>query len=140
MKIVAKALSKATAKNAPNVAPPNQIENPSQVEFFYKFADSYSPIYANGVIGGVGTQGEIVLNFYVERHALPLVERHAITANGGLGAMIGREPAIEGGKVPVVRCVNNGTIISLDVAKRIHKFLGDRILELEKAKVKAKKT
>jgi hypothetical protein len=42
-----------------------------QVRFRYVFPDDYNPVYANGAYGGVTTQREIAIGFYVERYPVP---------------------------------------------------------------------
>ncbi len=43
----------------------NEINN--SFKFKYVFDDDYNPKYVNGAFGGVNPQGEINLNFYMER-------------------------------------------------------------------------
>lgn len=42
-----------------------------QIVIKYIFKDDYNPIYATGAFGGVNPSGDIIANFYLERHALP---------------------------------------------------------------------
>lgn len=44
------------------------------IKIKYIFGDDYNPKYANGAYGGVTPLGEIVANFYFERHPLPNAE------------------------------------------------------------------
>lgn len=95
----------------------------------YIFRDDYNPIYINGAQGGINPQGEIVVNFYLERNALPIsqtfeIEDEKITAND-----IESEPADL--KSSFVRVVENGVIMNYQTAKEIHRWLGLHIETLE---------
>lgn len=105
---------------------------PKRVEFKYKFADDFNPVYANGAHGGISTQGEIVLNFYLERQPVPFEEIHSIDAQGKLGPIIERTPVIDGESIQAIRFVASGVVLSHETAKRIRDFLDRQIQELER--------
>lgn len=111
----------------------DQTRRLEKVHFRYVFPETYNPQYANGAHGGPTTQGEIAINFFVERAPLPLTETYAVTPEGQLGGKIGREPEVQEGAGTLVRYVTTGVIMSRDSAKRIHDFLGKAIATLEKA-------
>lgn len=98
---------------------------PQQITFKYIFADDYNPLFANGVYGGVTPSGEIVMNFYLERHALPDHIVHALTPEGALGDEMRRTP--EDHRESLVRVVDSGVILTVDGAKAIHAWLGEKI-------------
>ena len=105
---------------------------PKRVNIRYKFAPDYNPIYANGAHGGITTQGEIVLNFYLERQPLPLLEVQALGPDGTLGAVIERDPAIDPNSIETLRFVSSGVVLGHDIAIRVRDFLTRQITELEK--------
>lgn len=63
--------AKAKRHGQEDVATSRQASPPEVVEYKYIFADDYNPVYANGAVGGPGTRGEIAINFFVERPAVP---------------------------------------------------------------------
>lgn len=105
-------------------------------EFKYKFPENYNPVYVNGAFGGVSSKGEIVVNFFLERHALPRSETHEII-QGKLSKDFKREP--ENQSSSAIRYVEPGIILSLDHAKSIHNWLGEKIEQLELITKKMKK-
>ena len=99
------------------------------VTFRYIFADDYNPVAANGVYGGVTPNGEIVVNFYFERHALPYAEIHELTQEGRVADIVEREPADV--QRTFVRFITNGIVVDAAVAKIIHTWLGGQIVKAE---------
>ncbi|MDD2229369.1 MAG: hypothetical protein PHY48_08160 [Candidatus Cloacimonetes bacterium] len=91
----------------------------SKIEFKYIFDDDYNPVYVNGAYGGVTPCGEIVVNFYLERHALPI--REIVDSSGG-GVVLP-----EGCAHNYVRVIETGVVLSLDSAKSILKWLEQKI-------------
>ena len=47
------------------------MEGERDVTIRYVTDGDYRPKYANGVYGGIGTRGEVVMNFFTEGFALP---------------------------------------------------------------------
>lgn len=103
----------------------------ARVNFKYIFPDDYNPQYANGVHGGVTTQGEIALNFFVERHPLPFEETFSLNADGSLGNNLVRSPEVQDGTLMVVRFISSGVILNREAAMRVHEFLGTAIRNLD---------
>lgn len=114
-----KAKSKANAKKA------------SQITFKYIFSDDYNPAFANGVYGGVNSSGQIVANFYFERHALPNAVIHQITSQGTLGKEIERIPKDH--PTSMVRFVKSGVVLDMAGAKVICEWLRRQIVAAEEA-------
>ena len=106
------------------------------ITFKYIFQYDYVPQYANGVYGGVTAQGEIVSNFYLERHALPNSQSHAITPQRTLGDVVKTDP--EDLSDSMVRQVSSGVVFSLRAAKEYHTWLGQQIAIAEKVSVNDK--
>ncbi|SNB48049.1 hypothetical protein [Geobacter sp. DSM 9736] len=100
-----------------------------EVTFKYVFSYNYNPVYVNGAHGGVSPRGEIVVNFYLERPALPNSITHEINPNGTIGSETAQEP--EDLKNSLVRFVSDGVILNYESARNIHHWLGERIKELE---------
>lgn len=102
-----------------------------EIKFKFIFADDYNPVYANGIYGGVTPQGEIVANFFFDRHALPISQSYSITQAGQLGELTTSEP--NDLKKSVVRFVANGVILNIRTAKEFHNWLGEQIKLVEEA-------
>ncbi len=102
------------------------------IEFQYIFSDDYNPIYCNGAYGGVSTQGEIIVNFYLERMPIPNKMTHKLNADGTLGRVEKTDPDTLDSKV--IRFVSSGIILSESSAKSIYNWLGSKINELEAKK------
>ncbi len=95
----------------------------------YIFKDDYNPGYINGAEGGINSQGEIVINFYLERHALPNELTFSLE-DGKLAPKEG-ETKPEDLKDSFVRVIENGVIMNYKSAKEIYKWLGSHIEKLE---------
>jgi len=103
---------------------------PTQLTFKYIFDDHYNPTFANGVYGGVTPSGELVVNFYLERHALPDRVTHQLTPDGTLGDEIERKP--DDHPESLVRFVSSGVVLTLDGARAVHAWLQEQIQRAER--------
>jgi hypothetical protein len=101
-----------------------------EVTFKYIFTKEYNAKYASGVYGGVTANGEIVANFFFERHALPISQTNAIEQSGQLGKLIRNEP--EDLQKLMVRVVENGVILNTRSARTIVDWLTSQIEQAEK--------
>jgi hypothetical protein len=100
-----------------------------QITFKYIFTYDYNPKYVNGAHGGVSPRGELVVNFYLERPPLPNAVSHEINQNGTIGNESVVDPADL--NASLVRYVSTGVVLSLQTARDLHSWLGDKIHELE---------
>jgi hypothetical protein len=98
------------------------------ITFKYKFPETYNPLYANGAHGGVSSKGEIVINFFSERPALPVEEVAILEGNKMVESNVTKP---EGYPNISIRYVQNGVIMNLDTAKAVHIWLGNHINQLE---------
>ena len=109
----------------------SNLEEKKVVKFKYIFADDYNPVYANGVFGGVTPAGEIVINFYLERHALPISQSHHIKQDGTLdNNVFMNEP--DDLVSSMVRFIKSGVVLNLEGAKTVHSWLEKQIKSSEK--------
>lgn len=102
----------------------------SKVKCKYIFKDDYNPIYINGAQGGINPQGEIVVNFYLERNALPVSQTFELEGDKVTAKEVESEPVDL--KNSFVRVIENGVIMNYQTAKEIHRWLGHHIETLEK--------
>lgn len=93
----------------------------NRVKFKYIFEKDYNPKYVNGAFGSITPHGEVALNFYFERSALPYEQDFALNSDGMLGDCLGEKPE----EMSYVRYVQNGLILSQEDARGIaHWILG----------------
>lgn len=97
----------------------------SDLNFKYIFDNEYNPKYVNGAYGGVGPQGEVVINFYFERGAMPKKICQEVDNNGKLGELKYTEP--DNIEKTFIRYVQSGIIVDNKHARDIYNLLG-RIL------------
>lgn len=103
-----------------------------KIKFKYIFNQQYNPKYVNGAFGGIGPQGEIIINFYMERAALPNAQTFSLENDQVSEEIIeDREP--EDHPHSFVRFVENGVVLDYKNAKEIHRWLGEHIKKLEKS-------
>lgn len=101
----------------------------------FKGIEEYKYKYINGAFATINTQGEILLNFYCEKLNLP--SNFEINLSGD--DSVATEKIIQNESIPLIRELECGVIMNLEVAKSIYEFLGDTIksatqdLKLEKA-------
>ena len=100
-----------------------------EINFKYVFNYSYNPSYVNGAQGGFSPRGEMVINFFLERQALPEAITHEITSEGAIGQQTGVEP--ENLDSSLVRFIDTGVVMSYENAKVFHAWLGDKLSEME---------
>lgn len=109
------------------------MEEQKQVQFQYIFPEEYNPIYCNGAYGGVASQGEIIINFYLERMPIPQQLIHNINPDGSLSEIVQTEPKDLGQKI--IRYVSSGVVLNEASARSIYDWLGKQLNELERRKL-----
>ncbi len=104
-------------------------QNKPEIKFKYIYNYGYNPVYVNGAHGGISPRGELVVNFYLERIALPESITHEINPNGTIGNEVAAEP--EDLKSSLVRFIDTGVILNYQSAKDFLLWLGERVKEME---------
>ena len=104
----------------------------NKLTFKYRYPDDYNPHYINGAQGGINVQGEIVVNFYFERIPLPNSITQELNNGGVLGNVVETDPIDLTNSV--LRYVQSGIVMNLEVANQIYKWLGEQIKALESQK------
>jgi hypothetical protein len=103
----------------------------------YIFEKNYNPKYVNGAQGGINPSGEIVINFYLERTALPISQTYELSEDESQTAQeVSSEP--DDLKESFVRVIENGIIMNYKTAKEIHHWLGQHIKTLESLSIAEK--
>jgi len=103
-------------------------EKPRQITFEYKVAANHSVYAATGAIGGLNAQGQIIINFFNDRAAIPRKQTHALDEKGDLIL----PPFDEEKKNSVIRDVFVGVSLPTGVAKAIGQWLIDLADQYEK--------
>ena len=97
----------------------------------YKFKDEYNPKYINGAHGSASRNGDIVINFYLERAAVPKSIEHMILEDNTLDSDPKFQP--EDYNRSVIRYIESGVIMNLETAKIIRDFIDKQIKTIEKS-------
>ena len=99
-------------------------ERVTEVKFIYNKPENYNPQFINGVIGGLTTRGEIILNFFFEHSDIPKEETNIINADGFPERKVPRAEIPE-----VLRDIKVGIIVSPSIAGSIYEFLKSVLTE-----------
>lgn len=109
-----------------------KIVKEDKVRIKYIFSKDYNPVSANGAFGGVGTRGDIILNFFYERPPLPKETVQAVSSEGEMGRILTTDP--EDFDNVVIRYVTNGVALCYDDAVSVRDFLSKIIDNADKIK------
>ncbi len=104
-------------------------QNKPELKFKYIFNYGYNPVSVNGAHGGISPRGELVMNFYLERMALPESITHEINPNGTIGNEVASEP--DDLKNSLVRFIETGVVLNYQGARDLLMWLGERVKEME---------
>ena len=96
----------------------------------FKYDDNQKIKFVNGAFGGLTPKGEIEINFYFEDNSLPEKYDVIVSDKGKIENMVINEP-----EDIFTRYVENGAIMTLDVAKSIYDWLGENIKMAESEKL-----
>jgi hypothetical protein len=104
----------------------NEINN--SFKFKYVFDDDYNPKYVNGAFGGVNPQGEINLNFYMERFAIPKKEQVEIDSQSNITNVTHEPEDVDSRFIRFIQC---GITMNRERAQEIYEFLGQLLSQNE---------
>ncbi len=107
------------------------MKGKNKIKSKYIFKADYNPKYVNGAFGGISPQGEFIINFYLERVAIPNSQTFEFE-NGKLLNEITDEREPKDHEQSLVRVVENGVIMDYNHAKEIHRWLGEHLKTFEK--------
>lgn len=103
-----------------------------KIKLKYVIPKDYNPFYSNGVFGGLTTQGEININFFLERHDFPDEELYEVDEKGGLSLQKKPVGKSTGKPSQIVRHVSTGVILTPEVAKSVYDWLGEKLKLIDK--------
>jgi hypothetical protein len=105
----------------------------TSVRYHYIKSNAYRVIHVDGVYGGPTPGRLIYVSFFSERFPIPTVVEHAVKDLGENRFELGEEiQSKREGKEGVVREIEVGAVMTLDMAKKLHAWLGQTIEEIEK--------
>lgn len=99
----------------------------NRVAFDYIKSQHFRVVRADGAIGGLTPAGGIHFALYTERHPIPRRLVHQID-EGGVGAVLPNETV---SKDAIVREMDVDVFLTIDVARSLYRWLGDKIEEWE---------
>lgn len=106
----------------------DDYSGPVRIRYTYKETEPAELKYAHGVWGGINSQGEIEMNFYVESDALPNWSECTIEPDGSLGAE--KVPHDERQK-NVVRHIHTRLVLNYHTARAVQYWLENHLDILE---------
>ncbi len=106
-------------------------KNKNKLNFKYIFGDNYNPLYINGASGGLSPNNEIIINFYLERPALPNKLSFNLDKDFQVIGENEEEREPEDLQSSFVRFVQNGVIFDYNTAKSLQDFLNKTISDYE---------
>lgn len=101
----------------------------AKIIYKYKFDEQFNPKFINGAVGGINSQGEIIINFFLERNSLPKHQTFEMDESTGLSELTETNPPDF--EESLIRYVENGIIMNYKTAKELHRWLGEHIRNLE---------
>jgi hypothetical protein len=102
-----------------------------RVSFDYIKGKDFRVIRADGAIGGITPNGYIHFVLYSERGAIPRRQVFALKPDGAVGEIIQAETVTRGS---IVREMDVDVFLRPDIAKALHKWLGDHIERIDALK------
>jgi hypothetical protein len=111
----------------------------AKLQFHYIKSPDYREFGCHGVIGGETPNQKIWMSLFAERPPLPRLVEFDVhpSATGAIEFDETKNtPSRIDTRSGVIRHVETTAYLDLDTARRIHAWLGDRILQLEKAEKK----
>jgi hypothetical protein len=110
---------------------------PAELPINYIKSPQYRETACDGVLGGVTSKNKVWMAFYGERYPLPRVITYEAEKTDDPQAVKideGSPPIKIESKQGIIRHVEFSAYLDLDVAKALHKWLGERIAQLEPGK------
>lgn len=103
----------------------NGGEDRKKLEVHYLKMPCYRTYHVDGAFGGIAPNGNLYMELFVERLPTPQVIKHKITPEG-LGEEVERQ-----GKQGIIREVEAGVVMNMEVAKVLRSWLDGKINEFE---------
>jgi hypothetical protein len=105
-------------------------EKPTELHILFDLPEGYRPVQVTNVWGGPTPAGNLEMNFFFDRSALPDEVTYGVGPSGGLGPELRRDPP----RGTFVRHVACGVIMSLEHARAFSGWLAETLAKLEQAR------
>ena len=109
----------------------------ANLQFHYIKSPDYREIACHGALGGLTPQKVIWMSLFSERFPIPRVVEYALTSEPGQEVMFDEaasKPSSVESRTGVIRHVEMSAYLDIETAKRVHKWLGEQIAQLEGVK------
>ena len=107
-----------------------------RVRFHYIKSNAFRVIHVDGVIGGPTPNGNLHASFFNERAPVPTMAEYELSPVSENSAQLGKQIG-RAGKDGFVREVEVGVMMNLDMAKKLHAWLGEQIASMTEPEEKA---
>ncbi len=107
-------------------------ELPSKIQFNYIKSNHFRVVHAEGVIGNGTPRNDLFIGFYSERIPLPDALTYEVDEKGKLGKELLEEREIKSDGI--LREVEVGVVVDLDMAKALVLWLSNVIRQIEATK------
>lgn len=108
----------------------------ASLQFHYIKGPNYREIVTHGAIGSVTPQKIVCMSLYSERGPIPRTVTFDVPVAKGSKTLIFDESSAQPTHIEarqgVIRHIETTTYMDVEVAERLHKWLGDRIAEIRK--------
>ena len=104
------------------------MELPTSVKISYLKSPSYRTIHVDGALGGPTPDLNVYLALWSQRGSIPDATVHSVTPQGLVEPTAKEVVARSPGMVREVEC---GVMMSLEAARNFHKWLGEKIAEVD---------
>ena len=111
-----------------------KTEPEGRLAFHYIKAPEYREISVNGAIGGPTPHGDISMSLFGERYPIPRIVEYAVPGKPGEQITFDEgaaQPVNVETRQGVIRHIEVTAYMGLDMAKRLHGWLGKQIEMLE---------
>ncbi len=106
------------------------------IDIHYLKTNNYRTYHVDGIFGGITPDAKkVYLELFVQRSATPNKIEHAVTQEGAVGKETGHRVGKEG----LVREIESGLIMDLEVAEILKKWLDKQIKSCKKSNINAKR-
>lgn len=105
-----------------NNSPKGEDTLPKTIDINYLKIQNYRTYHVDGVFGGLTPSGKLYIELFVQRAVTPQIVTHEVTQTGVLGKEVAR---IE--KSGIIREIEAGLIMDIEVAKILRDWLNDKI-------------
>jgi len=95
---------------------------PDDITFHYIKTSNYRTFHVDGAYGGLCPNGNIYMEFFVERMPTPKKVTHSLNKDATLGPPISAE-----GKEGMIREIESGLVMDVITATRLRDWLADKI-------------